>query len=182
MSASSISTSSLFNYNNPTIQNNRQELQQEFQQLGKDLQSGNISAAQQDFVTLQQIAPQSNSTSTAQSSSPLAIAFNQLSQDLQSGNLSAAQKDYTQIQQDVQSQQAQGQSPHPHHHHHGGGGGSSEVSQLLNQLGQSLQSGDLSTAQQLYSTLEQNFQQPGQSSGESSAPSSASTNGVSVSA
>ena len=179
MSASGIS-SSFLSYNNLTIQNNKQQFQQEFQQLGQDLQSGNISAAQQDFVTLQQIAPQSNSTSSTQSSSPLVQAFKQLAQDLQSGNLSAAQQDYTQIQQDYQSQATQGQSAHGHHHHHGGGGGSSEISQLFDQLGQALQSGNLSSAQQLYSTLEQGIQQPGQTSGGSSAPST--SNGVSVSA
>jgi uncharacterized protein YegL len=53
-----------------------------------------ICAAQADFVTLQQLGPQGLSTSTAQSSSPLAQAFKQLSQDLSSGNLSAAQQDY----------------------------------------------------------------------------------------
>jgi len=179
MSASSISSSSFLSYDNLTTQNNKQQFQQEFQQLGKDLQSGNISAAQQDFVTLQQSAPQGNSTSSTQTSSPIAIAFKQLAQDLQSGNLSGARQDYTKIQQDFQSPATQGQSAHGHHHHHHDGG-SNEVSQLFDQLGQSLQSGNLSSAQQLYSTLEQGLQQAGQASGGSSAPST--SNGVSVSA
>lgn len=90
-------------------------------------------------------------------------AFNQLSQDLQSGNVAGAQQDYSTIQQDFQKQAAQG-----HHHHHGGGGGdsnSSAISQLLQQLGQALQSGNLSTAQQAYGTLQQDFQQYAQNSG-----------------
>jgi len=160
MSVSGISSSNLFNYSNQGVQNQMQQFRQEFQQLGQDLQSRNLSAAQTDFATLQQLEPQSSSASTS-SSNPVAQAFNQLSQDLQSGNLSAAQQDYSTIQQDLQSRAA----VHGHHHHHGGGGGESEISQLMNELGQSLQSGNLSSAQQAYSTLMQDFQQLGQSNG-----------------
>jgi len=181
MSTSAISGISAFNYNNQSVQNEFQQFRQEFQQLGQDLQSGNLSAAQQDFVTLQQLAPQSNSTSSTQSNStsstqssnPIAQEFNQLSQALQSGNLSAAQQDYSQIQQDFQSQSAQG---HHHHHHHGGGSGSSQISQLFNQLGQALQSGNLSSAQQAYATLQQDFQQLSASSGQNSGTQSSQSN------
>ncbi len=172
MSVSGIS-SSFPSYDTQSTQN---QMQQEFQQLGKDLQSGNLSAAQADYATLQQLGPQSNSTSSAQNNSPIAQAFNQLSKDLQSGNLSAAQQDYGQLQQDLQSQASQ---MHGHHHHHGGGSGTSAISQLFDQLGQALQSGDLSTAQQAYNTLQQDLQQGGQS-GTASSPSSAT--GVSVTA
>jgi outer membrane protein assembly factor BamD (BamD/ComL family) len=130
-----------------------QQFQQEFQQLGQDLSSGNISAAQSDFVTLQNDMPQansaSNSTSTSQSNNPIAQAFNQLAQDLQSGNLSAAQKDYATIQQDFKSQASQ-----MHHHHKSSGSQQSEVSQMLDQLGQDLQSGNLSNAQSDFSSLQ----------------------------
>jgi hypothetical protein len=95
-----------------------QQFKQEFQQLGQDLQAGNLSAAQADFVTLQQLGLQGPSTSTAQSSSPLAQAFKQLSQDLSSGNLSAAQQDDVKIQRAIQSQASQTQGHHHHHHHH----------------------------------------------------------------
>lgn len=180
MSLSGISSSSLFSYETQSVQNQDelQQFQQEFQQLGEDLQSGNLSAAQQDFVTLQQLAPQSSSTSSTQSSNPLEQAFNQLSQDLQSGNLSAAQQDYANIQQVFQSQ-AQSTQGH-HHHHHSGGGEGSQISQLFDQLGQALQSGNLSSAQQLYGTLQQDIQQLGQSSSQTSTTQQA-TN-VSVSA
>jgi hypothetical protein len=114
MSVSGISSSSLFDTSSQSVQNKMKEIQQEFQQLGQDLQSGNLSAAQSDYATLQQMAPQSSS-STAQGNNPLAQAFQQLSQDLQSGNVSAAQQDYTKIQQDLQSQSGQ---THGHHHHH----------------------------------------------------------------
>ncbi len=172
MSVSGISSTSLFDYNTQSIQNNMQKIRQEFQQLGQDLQSGNLSAAQSDFATLQQIQPQTNATSSAQSSNPITQEFSQLAKDLQAGNVSAAQQDYSTIQQDMQSHAAQ-----VHHHHHGGGagGGESDISQLLNQLGQALQSGNLSNAQAAYSTLMQDAQQFGLTSGQTSSQSSASS-------
>src|SRR5882724_2493687 len=154
MSVAGISSSSFFNLTNPALQSKIQQSRQEFQQLGQDLQSGNLSAAQADFATLQQLNPQAQSTTSAQTTSPIAQEFAQLSKDLQSGKLSAAQQDYTTIQQDIQNQAS---GTHPHHHHHGGGGGSSAISQLLDQLGQSLQSSNLSAAQQAYGTLQQDF-------------------------
>lgn len=102
MSIASIS-SSLFNHTPQVAQNNFQNFQKEFQQLGQDLQSGNLSAAQSDFATLQKDEPQS-SISEASQSSPIAQAFSQLAKDLQSGNLSAAQQDYSSIQQDFKNQ------------------------------------------------------------------------------
>lgn len=179
MSVSGISSTNL--YNPQTVQNNFQQFQQTFQQLGQDLQSGNLSAAQSDFATLQQLQPQSNSTasSSAQSNSPIAQAFNQLAQDLQSGNLSAAQQDYTTIQQAFQNQATQSQATGGHHHHHDNGGGAGEINQLLDQLGTALQSGDLSSAQSTFATLQQGFQQFTQNSSQSSQSNS---NGVSVTA
>jgi outer membrane protein assembly factor BamD (BamD/ComL family) len=175
MSVSGISTS-LFAFNNPTVQNKAEQIHQEFQQLGEDLQSGNLSAAQSDFTTLEQFMPQSSTlsaTSSTESSNPLAQAFSQLGQDLQAGNLSAAQQDYANLQQDIQDQAAQVQG-HGHHHHHGGGGEEqNSISQLFEQLGQELQSGNLSAAQQSYSTLAQDLQSFGASTSQSqTAPSS----------
>lgn len=190
MSVSGVSSSNLFDASNQTTQNSMQQFRKEFQQLGQDLQSGNITAAQSDFVTLQQIGSQStgSATSSAQSNSPLAQAFNQLAQDLKSGNVSAAQQDFSQIQQAMQNQGSQ--STRGHHHHHGGGGGGSEMSQLFEQLGQALQSGNLSSAQTAYNTLSQDFSQLGQGGqptqnnqlGTGGQPIVASSSGVSVSA
>jgi outer membrane protein assembly factor BamD (BamD/ComL family) len=170
-------TSSLLNYETQSTQNSKQQMKQEFQQLGQDLESGNLSAAQSDFTTLEQLIPQNSSTSSTQSNNPIAQAFQQLAQDLQSGNLSGAQQDYTTLQQDFQSQASQsGTSPnavHGHHHHHGGGNSDqSEISQLFAQLGQALQSGNLSTAQQVFSTMQQDFPQLGQTSAASATTSS----------
>lgn len=186
MSLSGISSSNLFNYENQSVQNKVQQFKQEFQQLGQDLQAGNLSAAQADFTTLQQIGSNGNSTSSTSTSSPassnpLVQAFNQLGQDLQSGNLSAAQQDFANIQQALQSQASQA---HGHDHHHHGEGGDSQsnpISQLFQQLGQALQSGSLSSAQQIYTTMQRDFAQMG--AGGTSAPASGTaTTGVSVSA
>ena len=187
MSVSGISTASLYNYNQQNSQNSLQQIQQTFQQLGQDLQSGNLSAAQSDFATLQKLVPQLNSTasssSTSQSDNPIAQAFTQLAKDLQSGNLSAAQQDFATIQQDFKNQatQSQTQAPQGHHHHHGGGG-SSEISQLLDQLGTALQSGNLSSAQSAFTALQQQFQQSAPASASQTASSQSTSNGVSVTA
>ena len=181
MSAVGISSTSFFDYSRQNIQTKMQQAQQEFQQLGQDLQSGNTSAAQTDLAALQKLQPQT-STGSAQSN-PVAQEFTQLSQDLRAGNISNAQQDYDKIQQDFQSQPTSSASTPTHaHHHHGGGSGSSEMSQLLAQLGQDLQSGNLSTAQQTYSTLAQDFPQvaPNSATSQASAPSSAGAFSVSV--
>jgi len=187
MSVAGISTSSLYNYNSQNVQNNFQQIQQTFQQLGQDLQSGNLSAAQSDFATLQKLVPQLSSTAssaTSQSNNPIAQAFAQLAKDLQSGNLSAAQQDFSTIQQDFQNQAAQSQTeaPQGHHHHHHGGGESSEISQLLQQLGTALQSGNLSAAQSAFTTLQQQFQPAAQTSGSQTGSLESNSNGVSVTA
>lgn len=138
------------------------------QQLGQDLQSGNLSAAQSDFASLQAAFSQgANSTaaaSTASASNPLAQAFNQLATDLQSGNIAAAQKDLSTAQQDIQSQGGPTANHFHHPHHLGGGDGSSSNSlnsllQDLSQVSQNLTSSSLTSAQTAYATLQQDLQQ-----------------------
>jgi len=144
--------------------------QQNFQKLGQDLQSGNLSSAQSDFATLQQAFSQPSTTSgtaaattSTATSNPITQAFNQLASDLQSGNLAAAQKDYSTLQQDLQSQSGTGH--HVHNHHRISAGGVEDSSsqnpllQDLNQLGQSLTSSNLTGAQQAYAMLQQQLQQ-----------------------
>jgi len=173
MSVSGVFTTNVADYTTPSVQNERQQIQQDFEQLGQDLQSGNLSAAQADFATLQKLLPQNSSTS-ATANDPVAQAFNQLSQDLQSGNLSAAQQAYANIQQDFQAQSGRMEG-HGHHHHHQLDGEAGNFSQLLSQLGQALQSGNLSQAQQLFATLQQDFAQWGQNPGQSQPSQSTST-------
>jgi len=185
MSVSGISSNNWFSYyNTQDVQSKMKQIQQDFQQLGKDLQSGNLSGAQADFATLQQLLPQNNSTSSTHSSNPIAQAFSQLSTDLQAGNLSAAQQDYSTIQQDFHNQSAQMQGPrmHGHHHHRGGeGSGTSEINQLLDQLGQALQSGNLTTAQQVFNSLQKEFQHFSQNNGLSSSQPSSQSSSASIS-
>lgn len=191
MSVTGISSSGFSDYGAQSVQKN--QVAQEFQQLGQDLQAGNLSAAQSDFATLQQLVSQAGSASSSassptssssgQSGNPIAKAFSQLATDLKSGNLNAAQQDFAQIQKDFQNLAEQNQasgdngSGLPHHHHRGG---SNSVNQLFEQLGQSLQSGDLTSAQSTFATLQQDLQQPSAGSTASSSESAAS--GVSVSA
>jgi outer membrane protein assembly factor BamD (BamD/ComL family) len=107
--------------NNPTA---FQQVKTEFQQLGQDLQSGNLQRAQQDFTTLQQDVQQisnqqvgehhghqhhqtessqsSSFSSSFQHSNPIARAFSALAQDLEAGNLSGAQSAFSALQNDLQ--------------------------------------------------------------------------------
>lgn len=156
MSVAGIS-SSLFSYLSQSLHSKGHQARQDFQQLGSDLQSGNLSAAQSDFASLQQLQAQSTTsttpTSTSSASSTVAQEFQQLAKDLQSGNLTAAQQDYANIQQ--QPSAIASRSSHHHHHHSRSSATQNTVAQEFQQLGQDLQSGDLSSAQQAYTTLQQ---------------------------
>jgi outer membrane protein assembly factor BamD (BamD/ComL family) len=154
-----------------SAKSNANKFKQEFQQLGQDLQSGNLSKAQSDFDAIQPNNVPGLSSSS--SSTGLASAFNQLATDLKSGNLSAAQQDYATVQQDLQSSAVSGH----HHHHHSAGLDTSSSSQnsleqRFSQLGQDLQSGNLSNAQSAYAALQQEFAQLSSALTTSSAPSS----------
>lgn len=146
------------------------QLQQGFQQLAQDLQSGDLSQAQNDFASLQPLLPGNPQNfavnSAAQNGNPLATAVSQLAKDLQSGNVNATQSDLATVRQDVQQLgQSQGAGhAHHHHHHHSGSGDASQssahendISTLFGQLGQDLQGGNLSAAQQAYASLQQDF-------------------------
>ena len=160
MSLVGILSSSLFQFNSQGVQDRMQQFRQDFQKLGQDLETGNLTGAQADFAALQKDGPQSSSST--QNSNPISQTFQQLSTDLQSGNLTAAQQDYSNLQQDFQTQAAS-HMQRSHHHHSGGGGSSrdssSQMSQILTQLGQDLQSGNLTSAQQAYTALQQDLQQ-----------------------
>jgi hypothetical protein len=165
MSISGISANTLFSVIN-SLQGQQgssqtSSLAQEFQQLGQDLQSGNLSKAQSDFSILTQ-----NVSNPAQTNSSIAQAFSALGSALQSGNLNAAQQAYKTIQQDLQ-QSSGAEGAHHHHHHHGQGSGGSDTNtnnsliQAFGSLGQSLTSGNLTAAQTAYTTLSQDLSQLG---------------------
>jgi outer membrane protein assembly factor BamD (BamD/ComL family) len=156
-------------------QSNFQSIKSEFQQLGQDLQSGNLTQAETDYTTLSQQLPASftsaatTTASTTTAQSPLAQAFAQLGQDLQSGNLQGAQQLYSNIQQDLQSSGLQ-VGGHHHHHHSESSQNSSSTSassssnpivQAFSTLAQDLQAGNLSGAQSAFATLQSDLQQIG---------------------
>jgi len=107
MSVFGIASNYLFNNNNQGLQIGAKQPQQAFLQLGQDIQSGNLSAAQSDLATLEQLMPQYVSTASTPSNNSITNAFNQLSQDLQAGNLTAAQQDYSTLQVNFQNPAAQ---------------------------------------------------------------------------
>lgn len=161
------------------VQNKFQQIQTQFQKIGQDLQSGNLSQAQADYVTLSQQLPggqQASHSTSAGPTSALAKAFQTLGQDLQAGNLAASQVDFATIQQTIQQQSIS--ETHDHHHHHHGGVASSQQSngtlqQDFTSLGKALQSGNLSSAQQAYATFQTDLQQEFPNS---SAPTGSGTN------
>ena len=189
MSIFGIASSILGQIGSATPQNpNRQQFKEGFQLLGQDLQSGNLAQAQTDFSSLQQLIPggQQNSPLSpaygASNTNPLAAAVSQLARDLKSGNLSAAQSDFSAVQQELQQVGSRLGGPQGHHHRHHGGGESSQsssqqdpITKVFGQLGQDLQAGNISAAQQAYASLQQDFQQfaanstPGASSAASGA-------------
>src|SRR5258708_33410797 len=82
-----------------------QQTRNELQQLGQDLQAGNLTKAQTDFTTLSQDLSGTNQ-SNRNTTSSVSPAFSQLGQDLRSGNLQAAQQDFTTLQHDLQQKAA----------------------------------------------------------------------------
>jgi hypothetical protein len=155
MSVSAISSSTLATSVNQSIQNKLQQFRQEFQQLGSDLQTGNLSAAQQDFSSLPGLASQDSSTASTASSNPIAQTFNQLAQDLQSGNISGAQRDFGNLKQDQKVGQGHNNlRQHVHGFEEGNG-------QTLTQWGQAPPSANASAAQTAYNSLFQEVQQIG---------------------
>ncbi len=127
------------------IQNQYQQVRNQFKQLGQDLAGGNLTQAQTDFVTLSQSA-----ASQFSSSSPIGQALNSIGQALQSGNLSAAQQAFSSLTK---------VGPTAVHHHSHVPPTSNDLSQDFNQLGQALQSGNLAAAQQAFASIQQIWQQ-----------------------
>jgi hypothetical protein len=133
-------------------------MRQEFEQLGHDLQSGNLKAAQSDFATLQQSGPLSKPTAAAapgapsspasQDSNSVSQAFSQLAQDLRTGNMTAARQDYTTLQRDMQKAR-----PGLLQHLQTLSNGVSTVEGLLGQAVPGLPGGYISAALQAYGLL-----------------------------
>ena len=123
------------------------------------VKAGSLAQAQQDFATLTQTISAPPSTVNTSVGNDLSA----LGQALQSGNLSDAQNAYSTLLQDLQSPSQTYRGHHHHHHHHAGGAQqqNNPIAQAFGSLGSALQSGDLSGAQQTYSSIVQNLQQYG---------------------
>ncbi len=156
------------------IQTKFQGVQSEFKTLGQDLQAGNLTQAQTDFVTLSQ----SVTSQLSRINSPFAKAFNAVGQALQSGDLTAAQQAFAAI-----SPGGTGAQSVRHHHHtpptQMSASAQSLFAQELSTLGQALQSGNLTAAQQAFSAMQQGWQQT-QGSGTSGSLAPAVSSGVNV--
>ena len=138
------------------VQRSFQKVQSEFKQLGQDLQSGNLTQAQADFLTLSQSLASGQQTGAVTST----------------GSSPASPPNFvgpTALTPSAQAHSASG-SHHKVHFH-----------QALSQLGQALQAGNLSAAQQAFATMEQIWQQFG-AGGTSSSTSSTQATPVNVSA
>jgi hypothetical protein len=178
----------------PNHHSSFQQIKAEFQQLGQDLQAGNLTQAQADYTTLSKDLP--NLTQPQSSTNALAQAFTQLGKDLQTGNLQAAQSDYATVQQDAQQVAAQAQG-HRHHHHHSESEQESATTAVtspivkdFSTLAQDLQAGNLSGAQSAFAALQNDLQKIGgfypagstTATGASGAAAQPSSGGVSVTA
>ena len=117
MSISGVS-SSTNNYSIAAMQNNSNQIKDYSQKLSQDLQSGDLSSAQQAFAGLQQLLPNlfsGNQVQTGQQSSvqnQIVTDLSTLGQALQSGDLSKAQDAFKKLQQDMQALLK------GHHRHH----------------------------------------------------------------
>jgi len=151
MSVSAISTNSLIQNSNQHTPLSLQQFQQQFQELGTDLQSGNLSSANTQFAALQALVPGSQSAS--QSQVPIVQTFHQLGTDIQSGSLTAAQQDYGTLKTDINKIALN----HSHHRERD----PMETAQGNDQLGQTLQTSTAATAQSAYNSLLQGIQQYG---------------------
>ena len=159
MSIAGISSNFLLNSLSPR-QTSLQQFKDEFQQLGQDLQAGNLKAAQDDYAQLQKIQEQKNSSSSLSSASvSVSQLFAQLGKDLASNNVSSAQDDFNDIMKAIQSNGSRA-----HHHHHHGGASSTQTSAVqtdLNSLGAALTSGNISAAQAAYASVQTDLQSIG---------------------
>jgi soluble cytochrome b562 len=102
-----------------TPADNRSSFRTSISALEKALKSGDLTAAQSAFATLQQMQPNSQAQSASSGNTPGKDGQNPLASDmqavakaLQSGDMKAAQTAFAKLQQDMKSVH------HGHHRHH----------------------------------------------------------------
>ena len=116
MSLAGIAANSLFSSLSQALPSQNRGIPQEFQELGQDLKSGNLAAAQQAYSTIQQdLQTQSSSPELARAghhhrhisgdknttSNAITQLMSELGTALQTGNLPNAQQAYASLQQDL---------------------------------------------------------------------------------
>jgi len=143
MSVSGVSASNTLSQAWQNWQAQAQKVQSEFQQLGRDLQAGNLSQAQSDFSVLSQ-----NVASRLQSN-------NSLSQALSSLRLAHHAHNHAGVGSQGSTSSTQ-----------------STMLQQFSSLGSALQAGNLAAAQAAYATIQQDLEQIGWSAGTASASTS----------
>jgi DNA-binding FadR family transcriptional regulator len=96
----------------PTSLQNPNDPRQQFLQLARAINSGNLTGAQQAFAQLSQTlgSTANGNTDAGNSNDPLMQALGAIGQALQSGDIGAAQQALASLQQ------AQGVRGHRHHH------------------------------------------------------------------
>ena len=112
ISSVAINGSSLLQGNTQSLAN---QLQQGFKQLTNSLESGNLTAAQKAFSTIQNALKSSQSSSSTSSKPPISVQSIQddvgaLRQALGSGDLSSALRAYTKLQNDLRFEEQVGAS------------------------------------------------------------------------
>ncbi len=151
MSISSIASSSVYqsSYTNPF-----QAVKKDFKNINSALQSGDLSAAQTAFSTLQ--TDTSTVSGTNNSSNPMSQDIQGLGSALQSGSLTDAQQAFSKIQSDMKGhgkfarQQMELQSSLSSASDTG-----NTIKQDFQNMSAALQSGNLTDAQKAFATLQQ---------------------------
>ena len=187
MSVSTVSTSTAAasGQNQVNWRSNVKQGKQDFSQLLGALQSGDVSGAQQAFAAMQQLlpgfqtTPQDSTASTgAASGNAVAAAvgtdFRALGMALNSGSLSGAKDAVSKLQQDAQTYRQEARLGHLEHAENvyksirqssadGAGASTNPLGADMAALGQALQSGSMTSAQDAFAKLQQDLQQGAQS-------------------
>jgi hypothetical protein len=136
------------------VQNNYHNLQTQFKRLGQDLSTGNLAQAQTDFVALSQsVASQATAGNTA-----VSTAANSSTQAASPDQTNAGRTTLPPIliYASVKQQFLGDHGTHPHVANSSAvAQQNSGLTQMLNQLGQALQSGNLLGAQQAFAGMQQ---------------------------
>jgi hypothetical protein len=128
-----------------------QQFKQNFEQLGQDIQGGNLEAARSDLSAMAGLLRQQHLP--ASTDNALVHSLRQLQQDLEAGDVSAAQQDYAKLEKDVNQWAAR-----IRHNSFLGGEGPGTVHQLFQQLGKAIESGDLASARQIFGALKHHLE------------------------